>query len=227
MPRPTDLVGLAGAALLVSAAAVAAGRRLGLRRSGLAVLAAASAVAALAPIGALPAAGLLRGVVGDLSVTTLVLLLRGLARNVRGGPPPDPRTTLALQGLVAVAGVVLYPLALGLGVRDPYRLGYGDPWLLATLLAVAVAALARDVPLVTFCASLGVLAWGVGAGESRNLWDYLVDPLVFAWAASALLLRAARAPRDPVLRSALDRGPEERGTHGRRARKEQPCRDRG
>jgi hypothetical protein len=193
MPRPTDLVGLAGAAVVVAAVVVAAGRALGLRRSGLAVLTGASAIAALVPIGALPVAGLLRGVVGDLSLTTLVLLLRGLARDIRGGDPDDPRTTLTLQGLVAVAGVVLYPLALGLGAWDPYRLGYGEPWFLATLLAVALTALVLDTPLVTFCTALGVLAWGLGAYESRNLWDYLIDPLVFVWAASALLLRWARA----------------------------------
>ena len=194
MPRPTDLVGLAGAAVVVAAVVVAAGRVLGLRRPALAVLAAASATAALVPIGTLPVAGLLRGVVGDLSLTTLVLLLRGLARGIRGGNPADARTTLTLQGLVVLAGVVLYPLALGLGAWDPYRLGYGDPWFLATLLAVALAALVVDVALVTFCTALGVLAWGLGACESRNLWDYLIDPLVFVWAASALLLRGARAP---------------------------------
>jgi hypothetical protein len=194
MPRPTDLIGLAGAAVVVAAVVVAAGRMLGLRRSGLAVLAGASAIAALVPIGALPVAGLLRGVVGDLSLTTLVLLLRGVAREIRGGDPADPRTTLTLQGLVMVAGVVLYPLALGLGAWDPYRLGYGDPWLLATLLAVALAALVLDAPLVTFCTALAVVAWGLGAYESRNLWDCLIDPLVFVWAASALLLRGARAP---------------------------------
>lgn len=194
MPRPTDLIGLAGAAVVITAVVVAAGRMLGLRRSGLAVLAGASAIAALVPIGALPVAGLLRGVVGDLSLTTLVLLLRGLARDIRGGDRADPRTTLTFQGLVVFAGVVLYPLALGLGAWDPYRLGYGGPWFLATLLAVALAALLLDTPLVTFCTALGVLAWGLRAYESRNLWDYLIDPLVFVWAASALLLRGARPP---------------------------------
>lgn len=192
MPRATDLIGLAGAAVVIAALASAVGRRLGLRGLGLAVLAGAGAVAALAPMGVLPVAGWLRGIVGDLSFTTLVLLLLGLARDVRGGPPPDPRTTLALQGLVAAAGAALYPLALGLGAWDPYRLGFGAPWFLAGLLAVALAALALDAPLVTFCIALGVLAWGLGAHESRNLWDCLIDPLVFLWAVSALLLRGAR-----------------------------------
>jgi hypothetical protein len=194
MPRPSDLIGLAGAAVVIAAVVVAAGRRLGLGRSGLAVLAGASAIVALAPIGALPVAGLLRGVVGDLSLTTLVLLLRGMLRNIRGGDRTDARTTLTLQGLVLLAGVVLYPLALGFGAWDPYRLGYGNPWLLATLLAVALGALVLDIPVVTFGIALGVQAWALGACESHNLWDYLIDPLVFAWAAAALLFRGARAP---------------------------------
>jgi hypothetical protein len=194
MPRPSDLVGLAGAAVVVAAVVVAAGRRLGVRRSGLTVLAGASAIAALAPIGALPVAGLLRGVVGDLSLTTLLLLLRGLLRNIRGEDPADARTTLAIQGLVLLAGVVLYPLALGLGAWDPYRLGYGNLWFLATLLAVALGGLVLDTPLVTFGIALGVQAWALGAYESHNLWDYLIDPLVFAWAAAALLFRVARMP---------------------------------
>lgn len=193
MPRPTDLFGLAGAAVIVVAAVVRAGRLLGLRGPKLAVLAGTSAIVALLPIGALPVAGLLRGVVGDLSLTTLVLALRGLARDIRGGDPADRRTTLTLQALVAVAGVVLYPLALGLGAWDPYRLGYGDPFFLAALLVVALTALVLDNPLVTFCTALGVLAWGLGVYESRNLWDCLIDPLVFVWAAGALLFGGARA----------------------------------
>ncbi len=191
MPPLTDLNGLAGAAVVITAVVVAAGRAIGLRRSLLAPLAAVSTVLALVPIGALPLAGSLRGVVGDLSLTTLVLILSGLQRHLRG-EPVDGRSTLALQCLVAVGGLSLYPLALGLGAWDPYRLGYGDPWFLAALLAVALTTLLLDLPLVTFCLALGVLAWALGSYESHNLWDYLLDPLLFAWALSTLLLRGAR-----------------------------------
>ena len=192
MPPLTDLNGLAGAAVVIAAVVVAAGRTVGLRRPHLALLGGVSAVVALLPIGALPLAGLLRGVVGDLSLTTLVLLLSSLHRHVRGGEPIDARSTFALQLLAAIGGLVLYPMALGLGAWDPYRLGYGDTWFLAALLAVALTALLLDLPLVTFGIALGVLAWTLEAYESRNLWDYLLDPLVFAWALSTLLLRGAR-----------------------------------
>ena len=191
--RVTDLSGLAGAAVVIAALAMGMGRAAGLRRSGLVLLGAASAALALAPIAALPLAGFLRGATGDLSVTAFVLLVRFVLRPVFGWEPLEARTRFALQCLVTAGGLVLYPLTLGLGLWDPYRLGYGEPLFLGVLLALAVATLVIDLGLVTACLSLGVLAWSLGAYESRNLWDYLLDPLVFGWGLSALVLRGPRA----------------------------------
>ena len=56
-----------------------------LRSSHPGTLLLAAFVVALVPLGSLPAAGYLRGVAGDLSVTTVVLLLHGLLRPVVGG----------------------------------------------------------------------------------------------------------------------------------------------
>jgi hypothetical protein len=100
---------------------------------------------------------------------------------------------VAVQWLVAAGGLLLYPLTLGLGAWDPYRLGYGDPWFLGALLVVALHSLVVDRGLVTFVVALAVLGWAAGAGESRNLWDYLLDFAVFLWALSSLLFRGARA----------------------------------
>jgi hypothetical protein len=97
--------------------------------------------------------------------------------------------------LVGTGGLLLYPLALGLGYLDPYRLGFGNPWMLVLLLAIVLLAWRLDLVWVAGWVSLGVLAWGVGAFESRNLWDYLIDPLVTVWALSALSLRGARTLR--------------------------------
>ena len=47
---------------------------------------------------------------------------------------------------------------------------------LAGLLALAVAAGLHRLTLVTGCLALAVLAGAVGGHESRDLWDYLVDP---------------------------------------------------
>src|SRR4030042_465895 len=74
--------------------------------------------------------------------------LRGPPGPAVGGAAVDARSRLALQILVATGGLVLYPLALGLGRFDPYRLGYANPWFLGGLLALAVAAGPPPPPLV-------------------------------------------------------------------------------
>ena len=197
MPGLTDLAGLAGAAAAIAAVLLGLPGMARLGRDHPGPLLLAALVAALVPLGTLPAAGYLRGIVGDLSITTVLLLLHGLLRPVLGWAAIDARSRLALQVLVAAGGLVLYPLALGLGPFDPYRLGYASPWLLVGLLALAVAAGLRRLTLVAWCLALAVLAWAVGVYESRNLWDYLVDPLVAAWGLGALLLRGVQALRRP------------------------------
>jgi len=197
MPGLTDLTGLAGAAAAIATVLLGLPGIARLRCAHPTPLLLAAVVAALVPLGALPAAGYVRGIVGDLSVTTVLLLLRGLLGPAVGWAAVDARSRLALQILVATGGLVLYPLALGLGRFDPYRLGYANPWFLGGLLALAVAAGLRRLTPVTWCLALAVLAWAVGGYESRNIWDYLVDPLVAAWGLCALLLRGAQALRRP------------------------------
>ncbi len=196
MPGLTDLTGLGGTAVAVAWVFLALPGVARLRRARPFLVLVLGLLVALWPLGTLPAAGYLRGIVGDLSVTTVLLLLWGLLRPIGGWPSPAPRSLLALQVLVAAGGLLLYPLALGLGAPDPYRLGYASPGFLAALFLLALVAWLRGWNLVGVCLSLAVLAWAVGAGESRNLWDYLIDPLVSAYALGALLLRCRR--RRPV-----------------------------
>jgi len=202
MPSLTDLAGLAGAGAVIAAVLLELPGIARLRRAHPTPLLLAALVVALVPLGALPAAGYLRGIVGDLSVTTVLLLVRGLLRPVLGWTAIDARSRLALQILVAAGGLVLYPLALGLGPFDPYPFGYASPWFLVVLLALVVAAGLRRLTLVTGCLALAVLAWAAGVYESRNLWDYLIDPLVAAWGLGALLLRGTLALRRSVRRPA-------------------------
>ncbi len=191
MPALTDLTGLAGAgaALAVVLLALPGVARLRQARPVAVLLAAAALV--LAPVAALPAAGYLRGVVGDLSLTTLLLLLRSLLRPVCGWDRVGTRSLVALQVLVVAGGLALYPPALGLGGPDPYPLGYASPGFLGALFLVAVVAWFRGLQLVAACIALAVLGWAVGACESRNVWDYLMDPFLSAYGLGALLLRGA------------------------------------
>jgi len=86
-----------------------------------------------------------------------------------------------------LAAAVLYPMALGLGLFDPYRLGYGSSWFLGILLLLSLAAWFWRLYLAALSVALAVLAWSVGWYESANLWDYLLDPLLAVFALSALV----------------------------------------
>jgi hypothetical protein len=183
---PTDLTGLAGPALAVAAACTLFSTRW--PRRARAALAIGAAVVMLVPFGELSPAAYLRGATGDLSIASVALLVRSLLAR----QPLDARNRLALQMALAFAALALYPLALGLGAFDPYRFGFGDPWLVGALGLVALAAWrARLTPLALGIA-LALLAWAIGWYESGNLWDYLIDPVVSLWAIGALLIRAAR-----------------------------------
>jgi hypothetical protein len=174
-----DLAGLAGVglAVLVIAQRAAAALASSPRRWLLAAL----AVALCVPLAGVPLAGYVRGVTGDLSITTIALLALTLA-----GVRLAPHTRTALYALVAAAAIVLYPMALGLGLYDPYRLGYGSAGFVAAVAIVAALTWLVRAEVIALVLALGTIAWAIGAFESTNLWDYLIDPFVTIYAVGAL-----------------------------------------
>lgn len=150
-------------------------------------------IAALVPAGSIALAGYVRGITGDLSITALLLLGASLLRTLTGWPGLYGRDKLLLLAVVAAA--VFYPMALGWGGYDPYRLGYGSNGLLAGLLLLALLAGWKGYSAITFVLSAAVLAWSLGWYESTNLWDYLLDPLVSIYALVALALQGTRRLR--------------------------------
>ncbi len=186
----TDITGLAGNALAIVTAFLLVPGVSRLSPGKLAVLLGALALTALIPFGGLPLAAYLRGAIGDLSITSLLLLLAALARPVLGRTGAKPRAILLV--LIVLAALILYPLALGLGEFDPYRLGYGDGGLLGALFILALAALWRGLHAIALGLALAVAAWGVGWYESSNLWDYLIDPFVAVYAAASLVGRGVQ-----------------------------------
>jgi hypothetical protein len=101
----------------------------------------------------------------------------------------ETRHRYAMMALIALASLALYPMALGIGMYDPYRLGYGSPYFVSVLLLLALAAWIMKYPVIALCISMAFLAWTVGWYESGNLWDYLIDPFVSVYALSALTVR--------------------------------------
>lgn len=187
-----QLVGLAGVALGLAAPAIALAAR---RRAaplapwwcGLVALIAAAVVCVR--VQGIPMGGYLRGTMGDLSITTM-LLLGAAVLGPLGRSLLDVKERTALYGWAAAAGLIMYPLTLGLTRWDPYALGF-QPRALVLMVAVITIGLwywrRRAAALVL---TAGVAAFDLGLLESGNLWDYLLDPWLFGWAVGALVARS-------------------------------------
>ena len=128
-----------------------------------------------------------RGIVGDLSITSVLLLMLVLSKYLVGWQPFQNRERTFLWSIILLAALALYPLALGIGYVDPYRLGFGNVWFLAALFFIAFTAYLKELPLIALCITLAVLAWSVGWNEANNLWNYLLDPFVAIYAVGALV----------------------------------------
>jgi hypothetical protein len=187
----TDALALMGLTLaaLAGMAATPLVARVSKRR--LAFLYAAVAAALWLPWQGLPLVAYARGLCADLSVTTLVLAFCAALRPFFPALRVDARERRVLLGALALTALAFYPLALGIGAFDPYRLGFGAPLFLATLFLLALAAWWRRLHFVAACLALAVLAWAEGWRESGNLWDALLDPWISLYALGALARRGA------------------------------------
>jgi hypothetical protein len=176
MQLDTDLTGLFGVTLAVVTLLVRVPRLRALplpRRAG---WLAAMIVALSIPLWGVSPAGFVRGIAGDLSMTTLVFLLLASVRTLSGRTLADDANRLQALKAIAIVAVLIYPLVLGFGMFDPYRLGYGSLWFMLPLLGFAVWSALRYSQLLALCIALSVAAWSIGWYESPNLWDYLLDP---------------------------------------------------
>ncbi len=134
------------------------------------------------PIGIsleLPLSAYVRGVTGELSIVTMLLLWSSVL-------PFAKKMPLGFKVAVALIAIAFYPLALGLGMLDPYAWGYGSIGLLiATIFFAMVCGLAgwtKGVWIISFA----IIAWAAHWHESANLWDYLLDPFLAIWALLAI-----------------------------------------
>ncbi len=124
----------------------------------------------------------LRSVVGDMSVLTLVVLADILAKRLWSYTVLESSTRKALLLVVAVVGVVFYPMALGVGPVDPYRLGFA-PLIMTSLLGLAsLIAWMTQARRLAIILLLPLLAYNLHLLESDNLWSYLLDPVLVIYA---------------------------------------------
>ncbi|MBA4381518.1 MAG: hypothetical protein C0406_03035 [Sideroxydans sp.] len=200
----TDWTGLSGLALVwvLLALRLPVATRLSQAKRILFVLAVYAV--ALLPIFGLSLAGFLRGLVGDLSMTSMLLLVAALVARMRllaGGDGVawwSVRERFALFFFISVLALLLYPFALGIGMLDPYRSGFGGVGLLVMLALLSLWSMRRGSYLLPTACSLAVLAWSMGWYESTNIWDYLIDVPLAMYAivqTVKMMLRTRKAER--------------------------------
>ena len=147
----------------------------------------------LLPLFGLSLSGLLRGMVGDLSITSLLLLTSALWERLRYLKTLkevvlwSERDRYSLLLMVSGFALVLYPFALGIGMFDPYRLGFASVIFIVALALLSLWAIYRGLVLLPLVIALSVLAWSQDVYESTNLWDYLIDVPLAIYAISAAL----------------------------------------
>jgi hypothetical protein len=116
------------------------------------------------------------GMLSQFSAVFTFLLLIGLTHFVHGFPPSA--MPLWLFALAALVGLLLYASALGFLRLDVYAWGYQARWL-ALAAAILVLVLWPAAPMVSWSLAFALLAFALQIGASRNLWDYLIDPMMF------------------------------------------------
>ena len=127
----------------------------------------------------LPLAAYVRGVTGELSIVTMLLLWSSML-------PAAKKTPLGFKVAVALIAIAFYPLALGLGMLDPYAWGYGSIGFLIATIFFAIACGLAGWTKGVWILSIAIIAWTVHWHESANLWDYLLDPFLAVWALLAI-----------------------------------------
>jgi len=131
----------------------------------------------------------LRGLTGDLSMTSLCLLALALYKKLDDSDKIfiSAKERCLLMGLMAGVGLVFYPLALGLTSFDPYSLGYYNIYFVAVVLLLGLIVFVRKLYVFATILLLSVLAWNTQLLQSVNLWDYLIDPFVFFYALGSVV----------------------------------------
>ncbi len=181
MSNIAPIIGIGGHALLLSAIVLRLACAFNLQKGLSYTLTIIALISVTIPIGTMSCAQITRGIFGDMSITSMIMLGYFLVF-----PTTSRSKSRQLFILAAIIGAMLYPAALGLGMIDPYQWGYlnnyrgiATPMLfLASLVAIVLLAARLNNDLILLCLAAATGAFLIGALESKNIWDYLIDPML-------------------------------------------------
>lgn len=139
------------------------------------------------PVTGLPLARVLAAVMDHWSVPLLALLTAGVGKTFFGAELLRREDRRVMWVFGVVIGVVLYPLALGIGSIDPFAYGWHFG-LLFVVVGCAAILLQWRRNRFGVVMLLAIFAWLTGIAESGNLWDCLTDPVFFFVSFGALVV---------------------------------------
>ncbi|MEH6388209.1 MAG: hypothetical protein V7772_10070 [Pseudomonas profundi] len=165
--------------LILPLGALSRNRRLG-------VLAGLTVLGMLPLIQGMSLAGYLRGVTDDLACTSMVWLIAGALIRLDFISAWSRPRLMQLWICFAIAGALLFPAAMGVGMIDTYGWGFTPrPMLVGVAAVTLLMVFIRNAPgALLLLAASG--AFVLDVKPSDNYWDYLLDPFIFLYSVGAL-----------------------------------------
>ena len=182
------LFGLLGSLLLMIALLLHLIRPLHLKPHSLTWILLLTASAVCIPINQLAIVAYLRGIISDLSITSMLLLSLFIAKPYIGRVMMDSRSEQCLIRILLCTGFIVYPSALGLLPWDSYTLGYGHLGALFILAVLGIYLAIQANWSVLAILLIALYAYWFGLLASTNLWDYLIDIWLFLFILIRIIL---------------------------------------
>ncbi|MCX6356570.1 MAG: hypothetical protein NT045_01615 [Candidatus Aureabacteria bacterium] len=135
----------------------------------------------LIPVRGMPLYAYPYGLLGELSVTTSLLLAGVVLAALTGRGFITSRDRAFLFVPVCVLGTILYATGMSILPAGIYEAGFRPLWILALLLAWVLSGWMAGQPMAAGCVLAVVAAYSLRLLESDNLWDYLLDPILVMW----------------------------------------------
>ena len=148
----------------------------------------------LLPLSDYPGWYYIRSIFGDCSIIALFFYTTLILQQNFSWQLLQKDELVLLRRLALAAAILLYPFALGLTRFDSYSLGYSNLWLLVVIFIITLFCWLRKYYFLAVIITAAVIAFTLQLLESRNLWDYLLDPLFIV----AVILTWLRPPLSRV-----------------------------
>ena len=183
-------------ALLSSMVVLWIGSRYKWQSTRMAIGVAIASLAMLIPVHGLSLFMYVWSIISDLSLTSKTYLVAWLLYRLGGPVVMDMKEVGKVMRGITIIGLLFYPLSLGLSSFDPYSTGYSASILIVLTVVLLVYGMRKGYLVLSASMLLALWAYLLGLMESNNLFDYLLDPLLFLYAAGftcVTLLRNRKA----------------------------------